>query len=143
MEYDPIQGLTTAINRIEDKLDKHDEKFDMIAQTLQTLVKIDTETKELRESQARLFKRVEILEHNQTTDGCPAHKNFLAVRAEQIKGYDSLAKKCEEHHKELDARLKVIEELPKKRLEVAIVEVIKWATIIILGIVGVKIGLTK
>ena len=143
MEYAPIQGLTTAINRIEDKLDKHDEKFDMIAQTLQTLVKIDTETKEMRESQARLFKRVEVLEHNQTTDGCPALKNFLAVRAEQIKSFDALTKKCEEQHKELDTRLKVIEELPKKRLEVAIVEGIKWATIIILGIVGVKIGLTK
>ena len=115
----------------------------MIAQTLQTLVKIDTETKELRESQDKLLKRVVVLEHNQTTDGCPAHKNFLAVRAEQLKGYDALTKKCEEHHKELDTRLKVIEELPKKRLEVAIVEVIKWATIIILGIVGVKIGLTK
>ena len=140
---DEYSVVAVALERINDKLDKHDEKFDMIAQTLQTLVKIDTETKELRESQARLFKRVAVLEHNQTTDGCPALKNFLAVRAEQLKGYDALTKKCEERHKELDTRLKVIEELPKKRLEVAIVEVIKWATIIILGIVGVKIGLTK
>ena len=140
---DEYSVVAVALERINEKLDRHDEKFDMIAQTLQTLVKIDTETKEMRESQARLFKRVEVLEHNQTTDGCPAHKNFLAVRTEQLKSYDSLAKKCEERHKELDNRLKVIEELPKKRLEVAIVEVIKWATIIILGIVGVKIGLTK
>lgn len=140
---DEYSVVAVALERMNEKLDRHDEKFDMIAQTLQTLVKIDTETKEMRESQARLFKRVEALEHTQTTDGCPVLKNFLAVRAEQIKSYDSLTKKCEEHHKELDNRLKVIEELPKKRLEVAIVEVIKWATIIILGIVGVKIGLTK
>ena len=140
---DEYSVVAVALERINEKLDKHDEKFDIIAQTLQTLVKIDTETKELRESQARLFKRVEVLEHNQTTDGCPALKNFLAVRAEQIKSYAPLVKKCEEHHKELDTRLKVIEELPKKRLEVAIVEVIKWTTIIILGIVGIKIGVTK
>ena len=140
---DEYSVVAVALERINEKLDKHDEKFDMIAQTLQTLVKIDTETKEMRESQARLFKRVEVLEHNQTTDGCPALKNFLAVRSEQLKSYDTLVKKCEDNHKELDARLKVIEELPKKRLEVAIVEVIKWTTIIILGIVGVKIGLTK
>jgi len=140
---DEYSVVAVALERINEKLDRHDEKFDMIAQTLQTLVKIDTETKELRESQARLFKRLEEVEKNQTTDGCPAHKNFLAVRTEQLKGYAALAKKCEEHHKELDNRLKVIEELPKKRLEVAIVEVIKWTTIIILGIVGVKIGLTK
>ena len=140
---DEYSVVAVALERMNEKLDRHDEKFDMIAQTLQTLVKIDTETKEMRESQARLFKRVEVLEHNQTTDGCPAHKNFLAVRAEQIKSYDVLAKKCEEHHKELDVRLKVIEELPKKRLEVAIVEVIKWATVLALGVIGIKIGLTK
>ena len=140
---DEYSVVAVALERMNEKLDRHDEKFDMIAQTLQTLVKIDTETKEMRESQARLFKRVEVLEHNQTTDGCPAHKNFLAVRAEQIKSYDVSAKKCEEHYKELDTRLKVIEELPKKRLEVAIVEVIKWATVLALGVIGIKIGLTK
>ena len=140
---DEYSVVAVALERMNEKLDRHDEKFDMIAQTLQTLVKIDTETKELRESQSRLFKRLEDVEHNQNTEGCPAHKSFLAVRGEQLKSYDALAKKCEEHHRELDVRLKAIEELPKKRLEVAIVEVIKWATIIILGIVGFKIGLTK
>ena len=140
---DEYSVVAVALERMNEKLDRHDEKFDMRAQTLQTLVKIDTETKELRESQARMFKRLEAVEHNQTTDGCPAHKSFLAVRNAQLKGYEDLAKTCQESHKELDARLKAIEDLPKKRLEVAIVEVIKWATIIILGIVGVKIGLTK
>lgn len=136
MEYDPLQGIQMSIARIEDKLDKHDDKFDTIAETLQLLVRIDVENKDIK-------KRLETVETHQSTEGCPAHKSFLAVRSEQLKGYDQLAKKCEEHHKELDTRLKVIEEIPKKRLEVAIVEVIKWATIIILGIVGVKIGLTK
>ena len=140
---DEYSVVAVALERINDKLDKHDEKFDMIAQTLQTLVKIDTETKVLREGQFKLLKRLEVVETNQNTDGCPAHKSFVKVREEQLKGYNELANKCKENHKELDARLKVIEELPKKRLEVAIVEVIKWATIIILGIVGVKIGLTK
>ena len=140
---DEYSVVADALERINDKLDKHDEKFDMIAQTLQTLIKIDTETRELRESQVRILKRLEVVETNQNTDGCPAHKSFVKVREEQLKGYNELTNKCKESHKELDARLKVIEELPKKRLEVAIVEVIKWATIIILGIVGVKIGLTK
>lgn len=140
---DEMSFVVTALEHINDKLDRHDEKFDMIAQTLQTLVKIDTETRELRESQFRILKRLEVVETNQNTDGCPAHKSFVKVREEQLKGYNELTNKCKESHKELDARLKVIEELPKKRLEVAIVEVIKWATIIILGIVGIKIGVTK
>ena len=140
---DEYSVVAVALERINEKLDRHDEKFDTIAQTLQTLVKIDTETRELRESQFRLLKRLEVVETNQNTDGCPAHKSFVKVREEQLKGYNELTNKCKESHKGLDARLKVIEELPKKRLEVAIVEVIKWATIIILGIVGVKIGITK
>ena len=140
---DEYSVVAVALERMNEKLDRHDEKFDMIAQTLQTLVKIDTETRELRESQARMFKRLEAVENNQTNDGCPAHKSFLAVRNEQLKGYESLVKKCEESHKELDARLKVIEDLPKKRLEVAVIEVIKWTTVIVLGLIGIKIGLTK
>ena len=140
---DEYSVIAAALERMNEKLDRHDEKFDMIATTLQTLVKIDTETKELRESQFRILKRLEVVETNQNTDGCPAHKSFVKVREAQLKGYNELANKCKENHKELDARLKVIEELPKKRLEVAIVEVIKWATIIILGIVGIKIGVTK
>ena len=140
---DEYSVVAVALERMNEKLDRHDEKFDMIAQTLQTLVKIDTETKELRESQARLFKRLESVEHNQNTDGCPAHKSFLAVRNEQVRGYESLAKTCQDSHKELDARLKAIEDLPKKRLEVAVIEVIKWATIVVLGLIGIKIGLTK
>ena len=140
---DEYSVVAVALERMNEKLDRHDEKFDMIAQTLQTLVKIDTETKEMRESMRRMFDRVEAVEHNQNTDGCPAHKSFVKVREEQLKGYNELAKKCQDNHKELSDRIKVIEDLPKKRLEVAVVEVIKWATIIILGIVGVKIGLTK
>ena len=140
---DEYSVVAVALERMNEKLDRHDDKFDMIAQTLQTLVKIDTETKELRESMRRMFDRVEAVEHNQNTDGCSAHKAFVRVRDEQLKGYDVLAKKCVDNHKELSDRIKVIEDIPKKRLEVAVVEVIKWATIIILGIVGVKIGLTK
>ena len=140
---DEYSVVAVALERINEKLDKHDEKFDMIAQTLQTLIKIDTETKEMRESMSRAFKRIEILETHQTTDGCPAHKAFVAVRNEQLKGYDQLTKKCEDGYVDLNTRLKVIEDLPKKRLEVAIIEVIKWVTIVVLGIVGIKIGLTK
>ena len=140
---DEYSVVAVALERMNEKLDRHDEKFDMIATTLQTLVKIDTETKEMRESMRRMFDRIEAVEHSQNTDGCAAHKAFVRVRDEQLKNYDALTKKCEANHKDLSDRLKVIEDLPKKRLEVAVVEVIKWATIIILGIVGVKIGLTK
>lgn len=143
MAMDEMSFVVTTLERINARLDKHDDKLDLIVQVMQQLVKVDTETRELRESLARNYKRLEAVEHNQNTDGCQAHKNFIKIRDEQLKKYDTLVESCEEKHDEFDARLKAIEDLPKKRIEVAIVEVIKWATIIILGIVGIKIGVTK
>lgn len=143
MPIDEQSFIITTLERINTKLDKHDDKIDMIVTAMQQLVKVDTENKEIKESLKRVFERLEEVEDNQSNDGCPAHKNFVKVREEQLKGYDKLAIDCKEMHNKLLVRIETIEEKPKKRLEVAVVEVIKWATIIILGIVGVKIGLTK
>lgn len=135
--------IVTTLERINAKLDKHDDKIDMIVTALTQLVKIDTENKEIKESLGRAFKRIEDIEENQTSDGCPAHKNFLAVRAEQLKTYDGLAKDCKEKHDTLAHRIDAIEDKPKKRIEAAIIEVIKWVTVFIMGAIALKLGVDK
>jgi len=135
--------IITTLERINTKLDKHDDKIDMIVTALTQLVKIDTENKEIKESLGRAFKRIEEMEENQSSEGCPAHRNFLAVRAEQLKHYDNLAKECQERHEKMITRIEVIENIPKKRIEVAIIETIKWSTIIVLGLIGIKLGVMK
>ena len=135
--------IVTTLERINAKLDKHDDKIDMIVTALTQLVKIDTENKEIKESLGQAFKRIEDIEENQTSDGCPAHKNFLAVRNEQLKTYDKLAIECKELHIKLSNRIDAIEDKPKKRIEVAIIEVVKWVTVFIMGAIALKFGVTK
>ncbi len=114
MDYDPIQGLVSAITRIEAKLDRHEDKFDTIVETLQLLVKIDTENKEIKDALNRAFHRVEIIEHSQNNEGCVAHKNFIKVRDEQLKGYNKIASDCHEKHEKLLGRIVAIENAPKE-----------------------------
>ena len=135
--------IITTLERINTKLDKHDDKIDMIVTALTQLVKIDTENKEIKESLGRAFTRIEDMEEYQTSDGCPAHKNFLAVRGEQLKTYDAIAKECKEKHEAVVKRIEQIEEKPKKRMEAAIIEAIKWITVLVMGAIALKFGVTK
>lgn len=114
MAYDPIEGLTIAMGRIEDKLDKHDDKFELIAQTLQKLVAVDIELKNTKDALTDIRDEVKELKEHQTTDGCPAHKAFVAVRNEQLKGYQKLAEECSDKYIKLEKRVTIIEEAPKE-----------------------------
>lgn len=114
MAMDEISFVVTTLERINTKLDKHDDKIDMIVQAMQQLVKVDTENKENREALKRLFDRVEAVEENQNTDGCSAHKAFVAVRNEQLKSFEKIAQECHKRHEELLRRIVAIEEAPKQ-----------------------------
>ena len=129
---DEMSFVVTTLERINTKLDKHDDKIDMIVQAMQQLIKVDVENKEIKESLARLFKRVEMVEHHQTSDGCPAHKSFLAVRAEQIKVFESLADECEEKHEAMNKRVETLEQKPMKAMDKILMA--------ILGAIGTGIG---
>lgn len=112
MSMDEQSFIITTLERINAKLDKHDDKIDMIVQAMQQLVKVDTENKEIKESMQRLFKRVELMETYHSTGGCPAHKSFLDVRREQLKAYDAIAKECDERQGKLEGRVKTLEDKP-------------------------------
>ena len=65
MAMDEMSFVVTTMERINTKLDKHDDKIDMIVQAMQQLIKVDVENKEIKESLARAFKRLEIMEQQQ------------------------------------------------------------------------------
>lgn len=143
MQYDPIEAFTIALEKfevrmdardekLEKRLDKQDSKIDGIIKTLELLVKVDIENKEIKESLGRAFKRIETMEHQQTSDGCPAHKAFLAVRAEQLKAFESLADECEEKHEAMHKRLEILEQKPLKAMDKV------WMAI--LGALGTGVG---
>ena len=117
MAMDEMSFVVTTLERINTKLDKHDDKIDMIVQAMQQLIKVDVENKEIKESLARAFKRLEIMEQQQASDGCPAHKAFLAVRTEQLKAFEALADECEEKHETMNKRLETLEQKPLKAMD--------------------------
>lgn len=129
---DEMSFVVTTLERINSKLDKHDDKIDMIVLAMQQLVKVDTENKELKESQVRIFRRLEIVEQNQNTDGCSAHKNFVRVREEQVKNYDSVIDRCKSTQVELETRLAVLEQKPMKAFDKV------WMAV--LGALGAGVG---
>ena len=132
MAMDEMSFVVTTLERINTKLDKHDDKIDMIVQAMQQLIKVDVENKEIKEALARAFKRLEIMEQQQASDGCPAHKAFLAVRAEQLKAFEALADECEEKHETMNKRLETLEQKPLKAMDKV------WMAL--LGALGAGIG---
>ena len=132
MAMDEMSFVVTTLERINTKLDKHDDKIDMIVQAMQQLIKVDVENKEIKESLARAFKRLEIMEQQQSSDGCPAHKAFLAVRAEQLKAFEALAEECEEKHETINKRLETLEQKPLKAIDKV------WMAL--LGAIGTGVG---
>lgn len=129
---DEMSFVVTTLERINTKLDKHDDKIDMIVQAMQQLVKVDIENKEIKESQARMFKRLEAVEQNQNTDGCSAHKNFVLLRNEQLTRFKEVAQKFESNHGTLEERVEVLEQKPMKALDKV------WMAI--LGAIGAGVG---
>ena len=55
MGMDEQSFIITTLERINAKLDKHDDKIDMIVQAMQQLVKVDAENREIKDSMQRLF----------------------------------------------------------------------------------------
>lgn len=117
MGMDEMSFVVTTLERINAKLDKHDDKIDMIVQAMQQLVKVDVENKEIKEALGRAFKRLEDVERNQNTDGCPAHKSFVKLREEQVKGYEKIITECKKHKEELEERIEALEQKPIKAID--------------------------
>lgn len=102
--------IIQSLERISDRLDRHDDKFDGIVETLQQLIKIDTEQRELRGSIERAFKRIETLEHTHNEQGCPMFREMEKKRGDTLKQFET-------DKANLTERLKKLEDKPKDRME--------------------------
>ena len=127
--YEAIKEMRADFKASQDKTDA---KFEKINETLSKLVAVDTETKELRESLARNYKRLEAVEHNQNTDGCQAHKSFLVLKKEQDERNAEHKKECQENHEELEKRIETLEQKPMKLVDKVFMAV--------LGALGAGVG---
>ena len=130
-----IERLNENMMRMDERQQKYQEKTDMkldkMGEVLGKLVFIDTE---LKESSKRIHhrideveKRVAKIEDTMSIGGCGVFKEYVAHM-------DVL---------DIEGRIKTLEDIPKKRIETMKLEAIKWFTIIVLGLIGLKLGLTK
>lgn len=143
MPINEMSFVVTTLERINAKLDKHDDKIDMIVQAMQQLVKVDTENKEIKEALGRVFKRVEALEHNQNTDGCAAHKAFVRLRDEQLKKYEAIIVECKENREEIEKRVEILEQKPMKAMDKVWMALLGALGTGIGGYILLKIGVSK
>lgn len=143
MAMDEMSFVVTTLERINARLDKHDDKLDLIVQVMQQLVKVDTETKELRESLARNYKRLEAVEHNQNTDGCQAHKSFLILKKEQDERNAEHKKECQKNHDELEIRLETLEQKPMKLVDKFVLAVVAVLGAGLGSVIMAKFGVQK
>lgn len=143
MAVDDMSFVVTTLERINAKLDKHDDKIDMIVTALQQLVKVDIENKEIKEALGRVFKRVEALEHNQNTDGCAAHKAFVRLRDEQLKKYDAIIVECKEDREDIKKRVEILEQKPMKAMDKVWMALLGALGTGVGGYILLKIGVTK
>lgn len=110
MELDVVTMITSSLERINDKLDRHDDKFDTMSEALRQLIKVDTETKKNEEAIARAFKRIEILEHTHNENGCPMFREMEKKRTETLA-------QLEKDKLILTQRLKTLEDKPKDNMD--------------------------
>ena len=141
MPMDEMSFVVTTLERINARLDKHDDKLDLIVQVMQQLVKVDTETKELRESLARNYKRLEEVERNQNTDGCQAHKNFITLKKEQDERNIEHKKECREKYDSLEERIEILEQKPIKLMDKFVLAIVAVLGAGIGGLISAKLGL--
>lgn len=135
--------IIETLRSIKLDVSHQNERIDKLVDSMTKLIEVDTETREIKSSVGRLYDRMEAVEGNQTTDGCPVHNRLVEVRAEQMKAYDVKIEQLEDKSKDIDERLKTIEDRPRKRMEVAIIEVVKYCTVGMLGLVAYKFGFSK
>ena len=119
MEDDAVKLIINSLSSIDTKLGKQDERIDKLVDSFQKLVEVEVRTKEIESSVGRVYDRLEAVEDNQTTYGCPVHQRLVAVIAEQMKSIYEKIVHLEDLSTKFDDRLKVIENKPLKRSTVS------------------------
>ena len=121
MAYNNESLLETAIERLNDKMDKIDEKVDSVQSDVNKFVVLfeklahiekthDDNNKRVHHRIDEIEKRVEKIEERQNNSGCPTLKSFQSGHDNELK-YN--LNKIDDHEK----RIKAIEIIPSTRIE--------------------------
>lgn len=127
MAVDPISLLQLSVEKLDVKIDKTNDKVDIITELIgkqlvlaERLTNFEINSKEsinrLHERVDGITKRVDEVEHNQATEGCNAHKQFIVTRNHQLEKYETIIKAFDSRLDKLTNELHVMKEAPKVAL---------------------------
>jgi hypothetical protein len=98
MDSDLLGMIKSALDGINAKLLRHDEKFDDLTNAVQNIIKIDVEIKDTKEALGRAFKKLADIEREHKEGGCSHVQR-------EIKRIDAI-----------DARIKILENKPLENM---------------------------
>ena len=110
MAYDGESMIATAIERLNEKMDKHEDKLDGLALAVQKLIAVDIEIRELKASNERVWQEIRGIKEDRVTFGCSAFKEFRTAHDNELR--HNVAK-IDDH----EIRIKAIEIVPMTRIE--------------------------
>ena len=144
MALDEYSVVAMAIQKMDNKLEKlQDEivdigkvlsKQDVILEKMVNLESNTTEnSKRIHSRIDEIEKRVDEMHDFHHKSGCPIHRQFISQRTEQVKSFEKITN-------DISTRLEKIEGKGSKRWEMFIGEIIKFAVVIVAGLVALKLG---
>lgn len=140
MPLDNESVVALAITKIYEELkglrEDMKESSKAISDISQRLAIIETHYQHANNHHNDMKEAIEEIHDLHASSACTPFMTLKEERKRDVKRIDDA---LEDH----DERLKAIEEKPKKRMEVVVVEVIKATVVFILGAVAFKLGVPK
>lgn len=146
-----VERLSSTVEKINERHEKFEDKIDGKIDTLQgdvskfavlfeKLLHIEKTSEEnnkrVHHRIDEVVERVKKVEYTQEVTGCPVFREMQKERQLFIK-------QLEAEKENIKSQLKEMQEKPKKRMEVVVVEIIKATVIFVLGAIAFKLGIKQ
>ena len=154
MAYDGESLVATAIERLNDKMDRIDAKVDTVQSDVNKFVvlfeKLAHIEKVHEENNKRVHhriddieKRLEKTEHRQMEVGCPTFQKFRSEHDNELKHNLEKIKSCEDFKKTIEEKITDLNMKPAKRWESVTTTIITVGVTSIVVFIMAKIGVSK
>ena len=154
MAYSNESLIATAIERLNDKMDKIDEKVDSVQSDVNKFVVLfeklahiekthDDSNKRVHHRIDEIEKRIEKTEERQNNGGCPTFKSFRSEHDNELRHNLEKIKNCEEFKANVETKINDMEMKPAKRFDGMITHGLSAFIGALVLYIMAKIGLSK
>lgn len=141
MAIDMDSFIVTTLERINDKMDKQDDKIDNLVEAVKQLIAVDIEIREMKESHKRIWKKIESIEDKQQNGGCSTFKQFVANHDAELKHNLEKIKECEDFRGDISEKVAAIEKKPAEKMDKIFTVVAILVVTAVVNLALMKIGM--